>query len=170
MNSCGRLTDRMPEVAHARSAWTRLERDHLADCPACVLEWRFVQGAIAHGAAALSRFDHEAVAHRVALGWSTIAGRVPARPRRVVVRWAVGLAAAAALLLVVGSSELTVTAVPSLNTAALLPELRDLTETELETVLQEIPAGTTSLSLPLGAGMSDLDEAELERVLRSLEG
>src|SRR6218665_3118122 len=49
MTMCEAMTDRMPDVAHGRGAWSAAEREHLATCAACRVEWEIVSGAAAMG-------------------------------------------------------------------------------------------------------------------------
>jgi hypothetical protein len=50
MSICTELSDRMPDVALGRSAWTETEQRHLAECADCRAEWALVSGASRLGA------------------------------------------------------------------------------------------------------------------------
>jgi hypothetical protein len=50
MSICIELSDRMPDVALGRSAWTETEQRHLAECADCRAEWALVSGASRLGA------------------------------------------------------------------------------------------------------------------------
>jgi hypothetical protein len=45
MSTCTELSDRMPDVAFGRSAWTETEQRHLAGCSDCRAEWELVTAA-----------------------------------------------------------------------------------------------------------------------------
>lgn len=167
---CDIMSERLPGVAQEGSpGWSPAERAHLDSCPRCVAEWRLVQ-AMSRGQAPIPDIDLDAVARRVQL---RLANQRPvASPRgRPVRRWVVGLAAAAALIVAVGSSAL----VPSPTSAApqvvsILPELGDLATDELEALFEVIPLANRTVPPPLGAGLSDLSDNELERLFAAMEG
>ncbi len=163
------LRDQMPEVAGGAAQWSAAEAAHLAGCADCAAEWRLIQAAQKLG---------EAAAHRVnssRLGAAVLAGVTRERRVRRWLRagWLTGLAAAAVLLLMVWrgrpqSAAPTETAVAEYRLP--LAELESLDEQQLQAVLDALEA-------PIGAGgsadgptLGDLDDTQLERVLRSLEG
>jgi hypothetical protein len=98
----------------------------------------------------------------------------PATPR-VRRGWLLGLAAAAAMLLV---ARLTLTrsagsiAGPEapVPTLTVLHELDDLSAAELEVLLETLPPPAGAAVHPDPASFDDLDAKGLERLLRSLEG
>ena len=99
---------------------------------------------------------------------------VAARPlyRRM---WVLGLAAAAAMLLVLRLS-LPGSAHPDRSTAlgsptsTVLHELDDLTAAELEAVLETLPPPASVTEHPESPSLESLDAKSLEQLLRSLEG
>jgi len=170
MTQCERLSDRMPEVALGRAAWASGEQAHLDACDDCRAEWALVRGA-AHLGEALPPGDPEALTAAV-LG--KVAGeRAAARTRRRA--WmAAGLAAAAAVIIVVRIPRTvpvpTAPAVAIAPQSVALPELYDLPDAELESILgslDEPPGASPALD---GSDLDDLDEHELERVLETWEG
>lgn len=179
------LTDRMPDVAHGWLTWTAEEAAHLARCPACAAEWDLVMEAQAAARRGPTpRVDLEAVARRVLLRLENSpresGGRSPRRPASRRARWIpglAGLAAAAALLLMIrGAPPARIIDPLQVSAAAVLApfsDLDDLGEVELRELL-EVSAGRRlgddRLSLPLGNGLAELDAAALERLLSSLEG
>jgi hypothetical protein len=94
------------------------------------------------------------------------------RPRR---RWLLGLAAAAAILLV-----LRLAIQPAVNSPAgpadaattqtVLHELDDLSTAELEVLLETLPPAAGAAVHPDPGSFDELDAKALERLLRSLEG
>ncbi|HUG26715.1 MAG TPA: hypothetical protein VMK53_00340 [Gemmatimonadales bacterium] len=162
----------MPEVARKSSRWTADEAEHLLGCQDCGDEWRLVGSAVAMGHGVESRVNVDQVAERVIarLRESPVAA-APGRPwvRRAVLP----LAAAAALVSAVwfGWPASEVQEEPTAR-FAVLPELDDLDETELESMV-EVFTGTEADPLrPLDAAESlgDLSDAELESLLRFMEG
>lgn len=91
----------------------------------------------------------------------------PIRPP--IVRWLVGLAAAAALALVVRA--ITPSSLSSPSSLSVLHELDDLGTSELEAILESIPATAEAIPpFPETDPRNDLDSTSLARLLRSLEG
>ena len=183
MTECERLSDRMPEVALGRAAWTAEEETHLDSCDECRAEWALVQGA-GHLGESLPPGDPEVLAAAV-LG-RLAEERAAARTRRRA--WlAAGLAAAAVAIIAVriprpptevavpvpavpAAPAATVPGVATAGQAVALPELDDLPDAELESILgslDESPGTSPALDDP---GFDDLDEHELERVLGAWEG
>jgi hypothetical protein len=172
MNPCHHLSDRMPEVARQTARWTADEAEHLLACADCGAEWRLVGSAVAMGHGAASRVNVEQVAERVIARLreapvSAVSGRSWAR------RALLPLAAAAALVSAVwfGWPASAVQDEPA-ALFAVLPELDDLDETELESLV-EVFTGTEADPLrPLDAAESlgDLSDSELESLLRLMEG
>jgi hypothetical protein len=172
MTDCESIQDRIPLVAGGLAAWSDQESAHLATCAECTAEWRVVQSARRLGDAAARRVDPARVS-------SAVLARLAAERRRA--RWKrggllAGLAAAAAVVLMLRSTSHTAAPGPdpvqAAGTALHVPiaELDRLDAGQLEAVLE-------GLDQPLGAGaapdaphLGDLDDNQLERVLRSLEG
>lgn len=172
MNPCHHLSDRMPEVARQASRWTADEAEHLLACEDCGAEWRLVGSAVAMGRGAASRVNVDQVAERVIARLRE--SPVVAAPGRPWVRRAMlPVAAAAALVGAVwfGWPASSVQDEPA-ALFAVLPELDDLDETELESMV-EVLTGTEADPLrPLDTAESlgDLSDSELESLLRLMEG
>lgn len=167
---CDILSERMPRVAQAEGpGWSPGERAHLDSCPRCVAEWRLLQ-AMSHDRGAVPEIDLHAVARRVQLRL-TNQRPVASLAVRPVRSWVVGLAAAAALVVAVGSSALAPRPTDSTpQVVSILPELGDLETAELEALFEVIPVAHPTVRPPLGAGLSDLSDNELERLLAAMEG
>lgn len=170
---CGSLQDRMPAVAAGRSAWTDEEARHADACADCKAEWRLVRSARQLGAGAEARVEPQALTRAVLAG-------VHARQRRTRwtrLGWVGGLAAAAALVLMVTqrrgpSPDEAAPPAPMVAAGFHLPlaEL-DQADTEvLEAVLDQLDAPVSEGSSMDAPSLGDLDDTQLERVLRSLEG
>lgn len=172
MNPCHHLSDRMSEVARQASRWTADEAAHLLSCEDCSAEWRLVGAAVAMGRGAASRVNVEQVAERVVARLREPA--VPLAPGRPWIRRAlVPLAAAAALVSAVwlGWPAIEVQDQPA-ALFAVLPELDDLDETELESLVAVFTGTEADPLRPLDAAESlgDLSDSELESLLRLMEG
>jgi hypothetical protein len=94
MSICTELSDRMPDVALGRSAWTETEQRHLAECADCRAEWALVSGASRLGAT-LPATD-PAIVSTVLL--ARLAGERERTRARIGLWSAAGLAAAAAVI------------------------------------------------------------------------
>jgi hypothetical protein len=171
MTSCTELSDRMPAVAAGQSAWTAAEGSHLGACADCGAEWEIVRATARLGADVGLALDPAGVA----TGVLERLRRVPAEPRRR--RWvhrvAVPIAAAATLALAVWFGELRAPESGAAeNLVAVLHELDDLTADELEYLFAEVDAARGDLSPPVDAPgtLGDLSDAELEALLRMMEG
>lgn len=167
--SCERLSDRMTPVLAGGSRWSAEEAEHLAQCPDCGAEWRLLSRAAALGDR-LPPLDADQVTAGVLQ--RVAADRRQARSTRR--RWLIGIAAAvaASLLLVSRFTEPAVTPYPPLAERLEIPfmELDSLSADQLQAVLEtlEPPLGSEStLDAPT---LQDLDDTQLERLLRSLEG
>jgi hypothetical protein len=94
MSICTELSDRMPDVALGRSAWTETEQRHLAECADCRAEWALVSGA--------SRLGSTLPATDPAIVSTVLLARLARERERTRARiglWsAAGLAAAAAVI------------------------------------------------------------------------
>ena len=160
MTQCTQLSDRMPAVAQGAARWSAVEEAHLTRCKDCLGEWRLVRRTAELGSS-LPAPDIE----RIAAGVLT-ALRTPEPSRSVrLVRWAVPLALAAGLLLVLVRTRATTRPEPAAVMLSLLPEVEALSDAELETVIQLIPTAEPSLG-----GVDSLSEDELNLMLKDLEG
>lgn len=174
MSPCAFLSDRMVLVADGTADWTAAEAEHLATCPDCRAEWRLTQGARRLGSEAARRTDAARVSRQVL---ATLAGE-RRRRRSFRVGGLVGLAAAAALAIMVSTADRRGPGDDAGNVAVVeadglqlrLAELESLNEAELEAILDglEVPLSEGAGGAPPALG--DLDDTQLERVLRSLEG
>ncbi len=183
MTPCQQIAERMPAIAHGRGEWGPAEAIHLESCPACRAEWALVRTARSLGASVAAGLDtgRTAEAVRQRLAAAPPHARVPALVRKR--RWLVGLAAAAALVLAVryswphadrAASRAEVVFPASKATASVivssaLPELDNLTATELEAVLESLSLPAEALPHVETGSLDDLQPQELERVLRVLE-
>ncbi|HWA14910.1 MAG TPA: hypothetical protein VG817_00655 [Gemmatimonadales bacterium] len=174
---CGVLQDRMPDVASGAAVWTEVEAAHLAGCDSCAREWRIVRAARRLGGSAARRVNSEVLAANVIAG----VRRQQKRSLWVRVGWVSGLAAAAILVTVLrvppprsSLAQLGATgraAEPPVVASALpLAELDALDSDQLEAVLEQLDATAGSFDGGLEARIGDLDDQQLESVLRSLEG
>jgi hypothetical protein len=171
MSECTRLSDRMPEVVHGRSRWTRDEAAHLATCADCRAELALVQASVSVGRRAPRLRDPAELAAAVE---RRLAG---ARTRREGGRRIAGLAAAAVVLVAVWTRwperpvpSSSLPARPGAQALVPLPELELLDPSELDSLLQrmEMPAaGSSTLDAP---SLGDLEDTELEQVLATWEG
>lgn len=175
---CGTVQDKLPLVAHGRAGWTPAEASHLAACPECSAEWALVQRAAQVGASAAARLDTA----RLTAG---VLGEV--RRRRGQDRWRrsagiLGLAAAAVLVVTValrapqrgdvahGTDSAPPVTVASGVLTLPLAELDSLDAGQLEAVLDGLDAPVGEATPGDAPSFGDLDDSQLERVLRSLEG
>jgi hypothetical protein len=169
MISCEAMSERMPDVATGRASWSADEATHLQACPDCSSEWRIVQAAARLGDAAVAEVHPDRLS---GLLRARLKGaRRADRWRRT--GWVVGLAAAAAVTLVVwtgrGHEPQGMTQAPA---SLLIPvaELDSLSTSQLEAVLDGFDAPLDEEPSPATPMLNDLDDQQLERVLRSLEG
>ena len=169
MTDCTLLSDRMIAVAHGRAGWAAGDEAHLAACQACAAEWRLVQRAARLGINVGTELPADFVATRVL---AELRQPVPAGwPWRRAWRWlALPMAAAAALVVWRGRSPLPEESIGATVVASqgLLPELEFLDASELDSLLDVLPA----TDAPVGdvGGLGDLDEDELQAMLRLMEG
>lgn len=172
MTDCASIQDRIPLVANGLSVWTPGEAAHLTACPECAAEWRVVATVRRLGDTAAGQVDADRVSQRV---MARLASDRAAR------RWKIGggiagLAAAAAVVLMVRvaavQSPSGAATTPSVATALHVPiaELESLDTQQLESVLDWLDQPIGSGAAPDAPHLGDLDDVQLERVLRSLEG
>jgi hypothetical protein len=170
--TCERLSDRMPAVALGRERWTDEERRHLESCPDCRAEWEMVGRTQRLG----RDIEKEIDSVRVSAG---VLHRLATEPvvRRPGRGWWIGIgtaAVAAGLFLMLRHPTVPPTA-PSetLETGAFeirLTELDSLDASQLTTVLEWIDDPLEVPSTEDLPSLQELDQPQLERVLRSLEG
>lgn len=174
---CGTLQDRMPDVAAGTATWNAQEAAHLDSCPECGPEWQIVQTARRLGGSAARQIDAPQMAERVLAG--VRAARKRSRWTRAV--WASGLAAAAAVVVVLriyeppsrrAAEPPDTSLVATTITSGTIPmaELDALDAEQLEAVLEHLDGAAGSAERGGVPSMGDLDDQQLERVLRSLEG
>lgn len=168
MTGCERLSDRMPRVALGQDGWTADEAAHLEACPDCRAEWALVGAAGRLGARAPTVSDPAAIA---ALVLRRLAQEPAARAPGRLIPWAGGLAAAAAILALVwaGGRDAGSGGEP-VATGSPVAAVEQLSAAQVDSLLDrdDVPlAGWSMLETPT---LGDLDEAELERVLRTWEG
>lgn len=196
MTQCERLSDRMPEVAIGRVGWTAEEQAHLDVCESCRAEWHLVRATAHLGTSLPAGPDPHllttAVLERVA------GARAAVRTRRRILLL-VGVAAAAMVVMTVkiarppagGTTpdQTPVATVPSVSTTpstptppepapavasaprlVALPELDDLSDAELETILGSLNGSAAMPGVTDGPPFDNLDDHELERVLAAWEG
>jgi hypothetical protein len=171
MSYCERLSDRMPDVATQRAAWTSDEAAHLASCTDCRAEWNLVLAARrleARGPTVDPTVIAAAVQRRLA------ADRTAGRRNRWF--WAGGAAAAAAAAIALavtrGPAPRSETGpVVAVETDPLLPlpELEGLETAQLDTLLQALDGPLAGASAADSASVDDAD-AELDQLLATWEG
>lgn len=178
LDMCGTLTDRMPLVAHGAAEWSAAELAHLGSCADCAAEWNLIRTTARLGDRTAARLDTARLA-------AAVLGEVKQRKQRDRWRrgsWMVGLAAAAAIVLVVtlqgppARPDLA-SAVDSGTGQAVevglhlpLAELESLDQGQLESVLEGLDAPVSEVDPGPAPSFGDLNDSQLERVLRSLEG
>lgn len=172
MTECERLSDRMPEVALQRGAWSVEEAAHLASCAGCRGEWELVLAARRLEARAPA-VDANAIA--TALQRRLAAERrASVRTRRI---WAAAGAAAAAAAIAVavtsgGGPERPAEPTVAAEAEALvpLPELEGLETAQLDTLLQALDGPIAETSTLESSTLGEDVDAELERILTTSEG
>ncbi len=171
MSDCERLSDRMPDVAMQRAAWTADEAAHLAGCADCRAEWDLVLAARRLEAGAPT-VDPTAIAAAIQrrLATDRTAGR---RNRRL---WAAGAAAAAAAVIALAvtrgpapRSEAAPVVAVETDPLVPLPELEGLETAQLDTLLQALDGPLAGASAGDSASVDDAD-AELDQLLATWEG
>jgi len=167
MTTCEHLSDRMPDIAHGRDTLSATDSRHLAECGSCAIEWRVISAGPMIGAGL--QIDADPIAHKVVTRLREPISRPTLLPRRWV-HGLIGLAAAAAIAIVALPDRTAMPGAPTdENRIALFPELRMLTEVELQSVLEasDGPGISSAIVVPQ---LGDLTEDEMARLLRSLEG
>ena len=171
MSDCERLSDRMPDVALQRVAWSAEEAAHLATCADCRAEWDLVLAARRLEARAPSvdpATVAAAVQHRLASE-----RRVSRRSRW---GWTLGAAAAAAAvaLVVARAPEPRQETAPAVAVASdplvPLPELEGLGTAQLDTLLQALDGPLAGASAQDSTTADDDLDVDLEQILASWEG
>ena len=171
MSDCERLSDRMPEVAHQRAAWTADEAAHLASCGDCAAEWTLVLTALRLDARAPT-VDAEAIA-------SGLERRLAAaRAARRRARWAwvaVPAAAAAAIAIAVSTMGEPVSSpapqvVAEAEALVPLPELEGLESAQLDTLLQALDGPLAGTPTAESSTLGDEADVELDRIFATWEG
>jgi len=166
MTDCHHLSDRVPAVALGRDRWTTEDEAHLAECADCRAEWDLVRAAGRIGGGLPSLADRSDLAAAVL---RRVADAPAPEPRRRALRWAGGLAAAAAVTLAVWAGT-TRAPRPPTTTAGVAAAVEPLSTAQVDSLLdaEEVPlAGWSMLETPT---LGDLNEDELERLLRTWEG
>jgi len=175
---CDILSDKLPRVASGELQWTAEEAAHLAACPECAAEWSLGGQARKLGERAVQAIEPAQLSARVLAG--VVARRRQDRWTRGA--WFTTLAAAAAITIVVwtgrnrGGSHLAigpdsspaVSAEPGFHLP--LAELESLDSDQLQAVLDGLDAPVGQVAPGPAPSFGDLDDHQLERVLRSLEG
>lgn len=175
---CGLLSDKMPGVAHGEASWTTEESAHLTACFACASEWRLIQRAVHLGDGAAAGLDTAGLSASI-MAQVARRGRQDRFTRNA---WYTGLAAAAAIALVVftgrGGHRGQVGPVvdsgvaPAVDMSFHLPlsELESLDPDQLQSVLDGLDTPIGEVEPGPAPTFGELDDTQLERVLRSLEG
>lgn len=172
MNDCEWIQERIPLVANRAAEWSEAEAAHLASCPECSAEWRLIQTARRVGDSAAGRVNPNLVSQAVLARLA--AGRRATRWKTL--GWITGLAAAAAVILMVQAgkhrADSASEGTPAASTAFHVPlaELEQLDASQLESVLEGLDEPLGSHAAPDTPHLGDLNDHQLERVLRSLEG
>ena len=171
MINCEGMTDRMPLVAHGRAEWTGEEATHLEECPDCASEWRLVVAARRLGDTGARSLDPDQVS-------GAVLGRLAREHRHRYWRrmGVIGSLAAAALVTAIVwlGPYRRVSAAARVASAGVfqlpLAELDGLDDSALVIVLDGLEPPLAEEATPAAPALGDLQDSELERVLRSLEG
>ena len=174
MIDCRLLSDRMPAVAHGTMRWDAAEAAHLESCASCRPEWELVQAGASLGAGVALSLDTPRVAQAVLRQLREAPAPQPIPGVRRIGRWAVALAAAAAIVLAVQLARPhrtnPVDAALVAPSGPVLQELDGLTADELQSLLESFSPAVEALPHLESAPLDNLNPQELERMLRSLEG
>lgn len=172
---CEALSDRMPAVARGEASWDAEESAHFRDCPDCQAEWRLV-APIARAARPAPAMDLERLTRGVIREARPETQVIAITSRRRWSRGLVGLAAAAGIALAVylptrpqPAEEVAIVPTRAVTT---IPELDALLEDELKVVLAAITEEEPAPVLAPGPlpRLGDLTEAELQQLLKTVEG
>ncbi|MEP6574057.1 MAG: hypothetical protein ABJD11_15245 [Gemmatimonadota bacterium] len=173
MTRCEELSDLMPEVAAGTLNWSEEQRLHLAACADCGQEWRLVSATRHFGDDLVASLDPSSISAAVLVRLAQ--DRRSARSRR---NWLGGLAIAASISVLIwtgagsrGHAPLTGPATTQVASQLTLPmaELDSLDTTQLQSVLEGLDQPLGAVASPTVPSLGDLNDLELERVLRSLE-
>jgi len=198
MTDCSQLCDRMPLVALGRDRWTAEEEAHLQRCGDCQVEWKLLTQAAALGRDRPIAVDAGRVAAEAAR--RAREQRQADRLWRRSWAFTGLAAAAALMVVLWGSQKQTAPLVavtpmrePTAPTPApgppgpspvataptaggsgklelSLPELDQLQEGELDSLLDQADAPLTASSTRDGPSLGDPSDVELDHVLSTLEG
>ncbi len=168
MTLCESVSDRMAAIAQGRGAWTATEAAHLAACAECAAEWRLVGVASGLGAR-LPALDPARIAGQLHRRLATAPAEVVPLLRRRPVRWAIGLAAAAAVVFAIRTATPPPGQPERAPVTSVLTELDELSGQELASVLEVFDVDDKPPAVD-GPGLGDLTSDELERLLRGWEG
>lgn len=164
MTECTHLSDRMPAVARGTARWSAADEAHLGTCPDCAAEWSIVRDAARLGRGIEGSLDATRAALRVV---AALQAPVPRPSALRHARWAVPLALAAGLFLLLGRPNAPDGVVDSPSPElTLLPEAEALSEAELELVIRLLPVSDPA---SIG-GAESLTDEELTLMLEDLEG
>jgi hypothetical protein len=166
MTDCHHLSDRIPAVALGRDRWTTEDEAHLARCPDCRAEWDLVRAAGRIGGGLPWLADRSDLAAAVL---RRVADAPATKPRRRALRWAGGLAAAAVVALAVWTGAAREPRPPT-GTAAVEAPVGPLSTAQVDSLLDAEVAPLAGWSMLETPTLGDLDEDELERLLRTWEG
>ena len=134
-------------------------------------EDQLLQAAAKLGEDAVRTLNGQRVARVVLERLATEPSEPARRIRPIVVRWFLGVAAAAAAILLFMRLPSTASLLSSPSSpVTVLHELDDLTASELQLLLESLPPAADAAAHPEGASFDELDAKSLERLLRSLEG
>jgi hypothetical protein len=163
------LSDRMPDVRHGLDAWTQADRLHLSTCADCAEEWRVVAavpipdlpviGVEGMTATVLERLRREPKA-------LPLKPRTSWRPGVIGLAAAAVLAI---VFLLPRSINRTPVASASGEVPTMLPELDGLFESELESVLGIVTTQEPD-PIGIVPRLDDLTDEELETLLEEVEG
>jgi hypothetical protein len=163
------LTERMPDVVHGRDIWTAADQAHLDRCAECAAEWQIISAvrvpplesidaeAVANG-----------VLRRLQESPAVVPMRRPRTWRTALIGLAAAAALATVVLVRSTDSPKHVAGAPRYD-ATMLPELDGLHEAELELVLESVSAEELD-PLGAVPSLGDLTEEELETLLDEVEG
>ncbi len=176
--TCEQLSDRMHAVATGQSTWSDAELRHLETCEACRAEYVLVEATARLGADVRPNGSADDVAGAV-LARVRATEKVVAERQRMLRRWQVGLAAAAATVVAVflwrGNSKPAVVGVTNQPAAAVeliipLAELDSADSTEMTAVLRVLDDGFDEKSTLESVRPSELEDDDYARALRAMEG